>query len=74
MNKKNGFFYYPIYNTGYCEKTIGVVWLVLVSLDGGIGCAGSCDGSTWALVKLNDSIGVIIDKVVVKTRAINIEE
>jgi hypothetical protein len=25
MNKKIDFFYYPIYNAGYCEMTIGVV-------------------------------------------------
>ena len=60
--KKNGFFYYPISNTGYCEKTIGVVWLVLVVLDGGIGCIGSWEGSTWPMAELNDSI-VVIDKV-----------
>jgi hypothetical protein len=48
--------------------------LVLVLLDGGMGCTGSCDGSTWALVELNDSIGVIRAKVVVKTSAIKIRE
>ena len=62
MNKKTDFFYYPIYNSGYCEMTIGVVWLVLVLLDGGIGCIGSWEGSTWALMKLNEFI-VVKDKV-----------
>ena len=61
MNKTK-IFYYPIYNTGYCEKTIGVVWLVLVVLDGGIGCIGSWEESTWPMAELNDSI-VVIDKV-----------
>ena len=53
----------------YCEKIIGVVWLILVLLDGGIGSICSWEGSTWALVKLNDSI-VVRDKV--KTSPINI--
>ena len=42
----------------------------LVLLDGGIGSTCSWAGSTWALMKLNDSI-VVRDKVV-KTSAINI--
>jgi hypothetical protein len=49
--------------------TIGVVWLVLVVLDGGIGCIGSWEGSTWPMTELNDSI-VVRDKV--KTSAINV--
>ncbi len=69
MNKKIDFFYYPNYNTGYCEKTIGVVWLVLVVLDGGIGCIWAWEGSTWPMTELNDST-VVRDKV--KTSAINI--
>lgn len=50
MNKNIVFFLIAIYNTGCCEETIGVVWLVLVLLDGGIGCIGSWDGSTCALM------------------------
>ena len=49
--------------------TIGVVWLVLVVLDGGIGCIGSWEGSTWPMTKLNDSI-VVRDRV--KTSTINV--
>jgi hypothetical protein len=52
-----------IYNIGYCEKTIGVVWFVSVLLDGGIGSICSWEGSTWPIAELNDSIVVIRDKV-----------
>ena len=67
--EKNSIFYYPIYNVGYFEVTIGVVWLVLVVLDGGIGCIGYWEGSTWPMTELNDSI-VVRDRV--KTSAINV--
>ena len=49
--------------------TIGVVWLVLVVLDGGIGCIGSWEGSTWPMTELNYYI-VVRD--IVNTIAINI--
>ena len=37
---------------------MGVVWLALVSLEGGIGCIGSWEGSTWELMKLKEFIVV----------------
>jgi hypothetical protein len=48
---------------------MGVVWLVLVLLDGGIGCIGSWEGSTWALMKLNEFI-VVKDKVKISISSI----
>ena len=46
---------------------MGVVWLVL--LDGGIGCIGSWEGSTWALMKLNEFI-VVKDRVKISINSI----
>ena len=68
MNKKTGFFIIQ-FIMRYYEMTIGFVWLVLVVLDGGIGCIGSWKGSTWPMTELNDSI-VVMDRV--KTSAINV--
>ena len=53
----------------YCKKPMWVVWL-LVLFNGGIGSICSWEGSTWAIVEVNDSIVVIYK---VKIVAINIE-
>jgi hypothetical protein len=70
--KKIYFFINLIYNIDYCEKAIGVVWFVLVLLDGGIGSICSWEGSTWPIAELNDSIVVIRDNI--KTSTISIGE